>query len=305
MLKDFVGPAATRRLQSWIPGDHTESFCVRLVELGYAHTTIRHKLWTVSIAARWMVSKQLSMVELSERRIEQFRDMRRRRGRTCRGLCATLLLLLEHLRSAGVVPTPERADSESPMDALLARYEEYLRHERALAETTIAGYLPFAHACLVEHLDGGAAPPSSLRAKDVRGFLLARVRCMAPRRAQFMGTALRSFLRYLFLCGETRTDLSLSLPTVRQWRLSSVPRHLPTRDVERLLRACNRSSGSGRRDHAILLLLARLGFRASEIVTLELGDLRWREGEIIVCGKGSRRDRLPLFPKLARRSPCT
>jgi len=111
-----------------------------------------------------------------------------------------------------------------------------------------------------------------------------------------MGTALRSFLRFLFLLGETGTDLALAIPMVRQWRLSSVPRHLPARDVERLLRACNRSSATGRRDYAVLLLLARLGLRASEVIALELEDVRWREAELVVRGKGLVRDRLPLLP---------
>jgi integrase/recombinase XerD len=119
---------------------------------------------------------------------------------------------------------------------------------------------------------------------------------MIPKRAQFMGTALRSFLRSMFLAGETRTDLAFAVPLVRQWRLSSVPRHLATRDVERILRACDRSSATGRRDYAILLLLARLGLRAGEVLSLELGDLHWRAGEIVVRGKGQVHDRLPLLP---------
>jgi site-specific recombinase XerD len=123
---------------------------------------------------------------------------------------------------------------------------------------------------------------------------------MAPSRAQFMATALRSFLRFLFLRGETTTDLSRAIPTVRRWRLSSVPQHLPPRDVERLLRACDRSSATGRRDYAILLLLARLGLRASEVLALELSDLRWREGEVVVRGKGLVRDRLPLLPDVGK-----
>jgi site-specific recombinase XerC len=179
---------------------------------------------------------------------------------------------------------------------LLTRYEGYLRRERALAEVTIRTYLPFVREFIAAHLDGGEGRPDSLRPGDIRNFLLARVRHLAPKRAQSMGTALRSFLRFLFLRGETASDLAFAIPTVRQWRLSSVPRHLPAPDVERLLRACDGSSASGRRDHAILLLIARLGLRASEVINLELGDLHWRAGEIIVRGKGLVRDRLPLLP---------
>jgi site-specific recombinase XerD len=113
-----------------------------------------------------------------------------------------------------------------------------------------------------------------------------------------MGTALRSFLRFLFLRGETAMDLTHAVPTVRRWRLASVPRHLPAPDVERLLRACKCAPVTGRRNHAVLLLLARLGLRASEVMALELGDLRWWEGEIIVRGKGRVRDRLPLVAEV-------
>jgi integrase/recombinase XerD len=110
-----------------------------------------------------------------------------------------------------------------------------------------------------------------------------------------MATAVRSFLRFLFLRGATGTDLALAIPTVRQWRIARVPCHLPARDVDRLLRACPQTSATGRRDRAILLLLARLGLRASEVLALELADLRWRQGELIVRGKGLVRDRLPLL----------
>lgn len=301
MLEDFfIVPAAAQRLRSCALGVHLDGFCTQLADLGYRRATIRHKLWVVTRLARWMAGKPVAVVDLDEQRVEKFLSARRRRGRTCRGFRVTMLLLLERLRSAGVVPTPTPVCDDSPMAALLARYEGHLRRERALAETTIAGYLPFVRACVAECLDGGAARPDSLRPSDVHDFLLTRVRRMVPKRAQFMGSALRSFLRFLFVRGETGTDLSLTVPTVRQWRLSSVPRHLPAQDVERLLRACDRSSATGRRDHAVLLLLARLGLRASEIVALELGDLRWREAEIVVRGKGLVRDRLPLVPDVGK-----
>ena len=300
MLEDFIVPAAAQRLRSSVVGIYVDAFCTKLADLGYRRATIHEKLWVVASLTRWMTDKHLAVVDLDERRVEAFLRARRQRGRTSRGFRRTVLLLLEGLRSAGVVPTPVPVGDDSPMATLLARYEGYLRQERALAESTITGYLPFVRACVDERLDRGAARPDSLRPGDVRDFLLARVHRMVPKRAQFMGSAVRSFLRFLFLRGETGTDLSLAVPMVRQWRLSSVPRHLPARDVERLLRACDRSSATGRRDHAVLLLLARLGLRASEIVALELGDVRWRAAEIVVRGKGLVRDRLPLVPDVGK-----
>jgi site-specific recombinase XerD len=314
MLEDFfVVPAAAQRLRSSLLGAHLDEFCSVLVDLGHPTQTIRHKLWVVNGLARWMAKQHLAIIDLDERRVDEFLDDRRRRSLGRRGFRTTALLLVRQLRSAGVVPAPEPAIDSSPLAASLTRYETYLRHERALAECTISEYLTFAREFIVERLDGCVAHLDRLHPGDVRDFLLARVRRMAPKRAQFMGTALRSFLRYLFVRGEIRSDLALAVPTVRQWRLSSVPRHISPRDVERLLRACDLSSASGRRDHAILLLLARLGLRACEVLALELGDLRWRDGEIVVRGKGLIRDRLPLPPDVGKaialylrrdRSPC-
>jgi integrase/recombinase XerD len=294
MLEDFVVPTTARCLRSCALGSHLDSFCTRLADLGYRPATIRHKLWVVTELTRWLVEQHLGVEDLSERRAEEFLAARRRRGRSCRGFRQTVLQLLGQLRSVDVVPTAEPACDDSPMAALLARYEEYLRRERMLAEGTIATYLPLVRAFVDERL-GSAACSSSLCAGDVRDFLLDRARRVAPKRAQLLGSALRSFLRFLFLRGETATDLAHAIPSVRQWRLSSVPRYLSAKDVERLLRACKRSPVTGRRDLAVLLLLARLGLRASEVIALELDDLRWREGEIVVHGKGLVRDRLPLL----------
>jgi site-specific recombinase XerD len=109
-----------------------------------------------------------------------------------------------------------------------------------------------------------------------------------------MVSALRSFLRFLLQHGEITTDLAACVPTVANWRLTGVPQHLSEQQVKKVLESCDRSTVVGRRDYAILLLLARLGLRASEIVKLELDDIDWRAGEIVVRGKGSVHDRLPL-----------
>jgi hypothetical protein len=279
MLEDhFAVPEAAQRLRSCVLGVHLDVFCARLADLGYRPATIRHKLWVVSGLARWITAKRVTVADLDERRVDEFVEARKRQGRTCRGFRRTLLQLLEQLRSTGDVQKPEPDCDDSPAAVLLARYEGHLRLERALAVSTISAYRPFVRAFIAEHLESSSGRPDALRTRDVEDFLLARVRRMAPKRAQLMGTALRSFLRFLFLRGETGMDLAFAVPTVRQWRLSNVPRYLPPEDVERLLRACDTSSVTGRRNHAILLLLARLGLRANEIVTLELRDLRWREG---------------------------
>lgn len=299
MLEEFfVVPSAAARLRSCLFGAHLDVFCSSLNALGHRRPTIREKLWSIARLAQWMSKKRLDVSELNERRIDEFLVTERRRARRFRGGRVTLSHLLTQLRTAGAAPTPPPACDHSPAATMLARYEEHLRRERALAGATITRYLPFAREFVAERPDGATAWVGTLRADEVRAFLLKRVRRMSPRSAQTMAGALRSFLRFLFVRGETRVDLALAIPMVRQERLVSVPRHLPCEDIERLLGACDLSSTTGRRDHALLLLLARLGLRAGEVIALQLGDVRWREGEIVVRGKGQVHDRMPLLPEI-------
>lgn len=289
MLEDFI-PAAAGPLRSTPLGNHLDAFCTFLSSSGYSALTIRGKLWAIARLSRWMSAKRLAVLDLDKQRIDEFVRTQRRPG-----VRSTCLQLLEQLRTNGVLPMLAPVRDESPKAALLARYTEHLRRERGLAATTVVGYLSVADAFVEKHLHGGAARPNSLCSNEVRDFQLNQIRHLVPKRAQFVGTALRSFLRFLFLRGEIGADLALAVLTVRHAHHVGVPRHLPPEDVEQLLGGCDRSSVMGRRDYAILLLLARLGLRASEVMALQLGDLRWREGELIVRGKGRVHDRLPLL----------
>jgi site-specific recombinase XerD len=109
-----------------------------------------------------------------------------------------------------------------------------------------------------------------------------------------MTVVMRSFLGYLFQTGRTRTNLAMAVPTVAGWRLSELPRYLEVAQVEKLLRSCDRRRKIGKRNYAVLLLLARLGLRAGEVSTLTLNDINWDAGELRIRGKGDRVDRLPL-----------
>jgi site-specific recombinase XerD len=109
-----------------------------------------------------------------------------------------------------------------------------------------------------------------------------------------MTTAFRSFFRFLFQTGELQADLAASVPTVAAWRLSTVPKYLIPEEVDRVLAGCDRQTTTGRRDYTILLLLARLGLRAGEVVSLQLDDIDWRTGEILIRGKGLLHDRMPV-----------
>jgi site-specific recombinase XerD len=181
----------------------------------------------------------------------------------------------------------------------------FLRTDRGLAENSILVYAPCARDFLSDRVaTRGQLALDTLDAEAVRAFLLKRIPHRSSESSRLLTVALRSFLRFLFLRGEAPRDLSAAIPTIRTYRQAAVPAVLSPEDVERVLAAPDRSTTRGRRDHAILLLLARLGLRASEVVSLELGDLRWRIGEIVVRGKGPRRDHVPLLADVGDAVAC-
>jgi site-specific recombinase XerC len=180
------------------------------------------------------------------------------------------------------------------LGAILDRYEKHLRSERGLVSATVVNYVPFARRFLVERFQHGPVLVRELKATDISAFVLRHAPTMGCRRAQLMTTAFRSFFRFLFQTGELQADLAVSVPTVADWRLSTIPKHLRPEEVRRVLGGCDRKTSAGRRDYAILLLLARLGLRAGEVVSLGLDDIDWRAGEILIRGKGLLHDRMPL-----------
>jgi site-specific recombinase XerD len=106
------------------------------------------------------------------------------------------------------------------------------------------------------------------------------------------------FLRFLIADGKCATGLDAAIPVLAHWRLSSLPRYLQPDEVERVIASCDSATSVGKRDRAILLLLARLGLRAGDIVQLRLGDVDWKEAGICVSGKGRRQTLMPLTQEI-------
>ena len=253
-------------------------------------------MWSLAELGRWLERQAISVADLDERVVETFlTERRRRRGGLHRSDTATCRLFLEYLRSKGIVSPRKSRCAESALDGLTRRYETYSKRERGLEQATVDAYRPFVHRLLVERFRDEPLRLEILDPSDISSFVQRHAHSMSPKRAQLMVSALRSFFRFLLQQGEIATDLAACVPAVADWRLSTVPKYLGAEEVERLLSACDQRTRIGRRDYAILMLLARLGLRASEVVGLELDDLDWRAGEIVVRGKGQRHDRLPLL----------
>jgi len=300
MLDRFVSdPATAQRLRRSPLGSHLDAYATALDGLGYACLTTRGQVALLAELGRWLERQAVAAADLDERVVEAFlTERRRRRGGLRRSDAATCRRFLDHLREKGVV-SPARSEGEgSALDRLTHRYEAQLRRERGLESVTVASYRSFVRRFLAERF--GDEPPqlAVLDPPAIAGFVQRQARSMAPKRAQLMGSALRSFFRFALREGEIATDLAACVPTVASWRLATVPKHLGAEAIDRLLGACDPRTGMGRRDYAILLLLARLGLRANEVVSLELGDIDWRAGELVVRGKGQQHDRLPLLEEV-------
>lgn len=295
MLENYLrDPAAVERRRAGLFGAHLDSFTATVSELGYCKSTVRLQLWLLDDLERWLKRRHLTLVNVDEQTTNQFLEKQRRKGRRRRGDGQTVRRFLAHLRDKGVIPSAEPTIDDSPLAMLQKRYENYLRKERGLASTTVARYWVFVRDFIVERFEYGPICVRDLVPDDVSGFLLRHARSGSPGVAKLMVAALRSFFRFLFQHGETESDLAGAVPTVPAWRLKEVPRYLKPEEVERVVHACDRDTSVGCRDRAVILLLSRLGLRASEVIALELDDIDWRAGVITVRGKGCFHDRLPL-----------
>lgn len=201
--------------------------------------------------------------------------------------------LTGYLRGVGVMvcnlkPAP------TPTEALLARYREYLLGTRGLTTASARAYIDMVRPFVAGRVIDSELDWASLQASDVHDFVLTASRGRSSGSAKLMTAALRSLLGYAHIEGLLSTSLQEVVPAVAGWRLAGLPRSLQPGDVRRLLAACDRRTAAGRRDFAILMLLARLGMRAREVRCLTLEDIDWRAGELLVRGKGNHFERLPL-----------
>jgi len=277
-----------------------DRFASLLSEQGYSKQVGVQKIRLVALLSRWLQQKQLSVEQLDEQRIADFLAAQKRARRRQRQAQHTLAQLLQELRRSGIIPGQQSAQAKSPADQLLHDYGGFLTQERGLSQVTLDTYLPVARRFLGKAFGTKTVRLEQLAAGDVGRFILRERSTFSPKRVQLTTSALRSFLGFLYLRGQISTPLAGSVPTVATWRLSELPQFLEPQQVQQLLQNCDRCSPCGRRDYAALLLLARLGLRAGEVVHLCFEDINWSLGEVLIRGKSAREDRLPLPPDVGR-----
>jgi len=282
--------AVTRPLAPFVLG-----FREYLAQLGYKSGY--GLLGVMAELSAWMSVEGLGLEELTREEWESFvsgRAFRSSSGRKRWESAASPLL--EYLSAAAGLPAwgPPAAPVD-PVGAVIDSYERYLRNERGMAGRSIRNYLQVGRLFLAS-----AVPPSGeldlsrMTAAEVVEFVTEEAQRLKVASAKATTTRLRSFLRFLHLKGLTTMSLAGAVPSVASWRLASLPKALGRPQVEALLSSCDRRSPIGLRDYAILVVLVRLGLRAGEVARLQLDDVDWRAGDLLVRGKGARIERLPL-----------
>ena len=264
-----------------------------LVEAGYRPNAAAVHLRLLAHLSRWLEQEGIDLSELREAELERFRREDLARVRSLR-IAGGLVPVLTYLRGLGVVAAADKP-ALSNVELLLERYREYLLIERGVTAGTARGYIDcvrpfvFTRARVDGELGLGGLTP-----QDVLGFVLDDCKRRPRRSAKLMVTALRSLLVFLHVDGMIDRPLAQVVPSVAFWRHQGLPRGLDSAQVCALLDSCETGTANGRRDLAILLLLVRLGMRRGEVARLRLEDIDWRAGELLVRGKGSRIERLPL-----------
>lgn len=276
---------------------HVESFIASLRASGYAECKLRDKCLIALHFVEWTQALQIPTTEVNESCVTKYLDLGGSLSKERLAFKRALLRgFLRYLRNEAVVPRPHELHEDTPAKRLEQDYAEYLLDERGLSFRSLLVYVPLVRAFIKDHVaQSGEISSSDLNAAVVRTFLLEWSQDRSSESARLLAVALRSFLRFLFFRGRTEIDLSLAITTVGKQRGTAVHAFLSQTEVERVLSTPDLATATGRRDHAILLLLARLGLRAGEVVTLELDDICWRTGEFVVHGKGRVHDQLPLL----------
>lgn len=289
----FTSPKTISKCSRGPIAGYLEQYAHHLQEQGYARQTGRHHLAVLGAFNEWLDKRNLDATAVTAATALRYLQWRWRRGRRRDYESAIMARLLELIHPA-IAKAPQPA-TRTAAEQVVAEYRRWLEQERGLAQATVVNYLAFARKFVTIQFPEGEVDFGQLTPDRITDYIRQQAQQMAGSlRIPLLVTALRSFLRHLLQSGLIQTDLAVCVPAVATWSLSDVPKYLSPDQVQKVIDGCDRNRAGGKRNYAILLLLARLGLRASEIVALALDDLDWETGLITLHGKGQRVDQLPL-----------
>lgn len=265
---------------------YLDAFATDLDEQGFKRHLLGRQIRVAANFSRWLQGEGVAAQHATEVYVQRFLHGHAQQRSVRYGEFATLRRLIAFLSRMDVISPSLDRHPATPVQQAVAAFAVYLRQERALCDRTLVQYCPFIERFLSERFGHGPVEFAKLRSADIIGFIQREAARLSPARAKSATTALRSFLRYLRYCGEIRYDLAAAVPTVPNWSLTGIPRAIAPGHLSAVLAHCPRDTPVGRRDYAILMLLASLGLRSTEIVSLTLDSIDWEAGSIAVACKG-------------------
>lgn len=293
---------ALERARGSTSGPYLEGFVERLRGEGYATVTIQEYVRAAVHLGLWVQGASIDLSAIDDHAIGQFEA--HLRSCTCPGprppprpppsrgqrITARVNRFREHLSEVGVLretPTPRDTKDVGP---LLTGFNSWMRQHRGATPSTLRIY----GRILIDAVTEFGDDLHGFNVRALRAFVLDRSKRHGRSKAKLVTTAMRMFLRYLIASGLCPADLDGAIPTIARWRLASLPRHLSSSEVDRVIATCDPATPVGLRNRAILLLLVRLGLRAGEVATLRIVDIDWHGATVQVAGKSRRASRLPL-----------
>ena len=281
--------------------EYIDSFTKTVSEEGYALSSISEQVRLVACFSLWLKHEGIELNKITYEHLERYLQYRLQQLKPRQGDLSTLSHLIDFLRCNNIIPAQKVSVPQlTPAEICVQSYEKYLREERGLAKATILNYAPVIRRFLHDYFIDGAVKLSRLSTQDVVKFVQRQAPLLHMKRAKLMTSALRSFLSYARYHGDVVLDLGAAVPIVPNWSRSSIPRAISTEQVHQLLVSIDKSTAIGRRDFAILLLLARLGLRASEVAFIELNDINWNSGTVSVRSKGGTYNEFPLSEEVGK-----
>lgn len=270
-----------------------DEFAARLLEQGFSPERARDKIRLIADFNSWLRRQGLGVNDIDPLLLNRYLGNSKSHIHPGRGACSALHELLNVLREKGIGSRERSSEAVDPCKRAEQDFERYLSEERGLSDATLANYLLFIHQLLLDRFRNGPIDFAKLCATDITQFVQRHAHDHSRGRSGAMVAALRAFLWHLRHRGEITTDLAACVPTVANWSYATMPKSLELGQVEQILEHCDRKHATQRRDYAILLLLARLGLRAGEVVALTMDDIDWKEGNLTVRGKGGQEAKLP------------
>ncbi len=282
-----------KHLQSSRFYNHYIKFISTEKNIGYATLTTKDHLLILQAFHRWLGMMNIGSLQLANMHIDEFILFRKKTGYTGRNHRNLLERYLTYLQAQKIIKIPSFKPL-APQKQILQQFASFLEKDRGYSKWTIVKYTHAIEAFFMLRFKNKPFQLKSLQPAWLQSMIMQVIRRKGPKHANSFVVALRCFIRWLHLTGIIQSDFSGTIPSIAQWRLRHIPVILDKNAVRKLIQSCDQRTSMGRRDYAIIMLLAHLGLRACEIVSLRLEDLDWRNGILNVQGKGNTHRRLPI-----------